>query len=130
MLTSPAGGKDEGQKSNYIGVTLEGQRWKAQIALRGGTTYLGLFDEEIKAAQAYDIAAYARRWRVCTLTKGDTRSKIVTGFNMEVHILEVGCQDSAHFLIETLLSLMHDEHSCSVKDARHPKCIGTSCSLS
>jgi hypothetical protein len=48
----------KGKSSKYKGVTkIKGrERWTAHITIRGKTRYLGTFDDEFKAAQAYNAA--------------------------------------------------------------------------
>lgn len=43
--------------SDYKGVTWDRNKWKARISYEGLTYNLGRFDDEIKAAQAYDRKA-------------------------------------------------------------------------
>ena len=48
----------KGKSSKYKGVTkIKGrERWTAHITIRGKTHHLGTFDDEFKAAQAYNAA--------------------------------------------------------------------------
>ena len=43
--------------SDYKGVTWDRNKWKARVSYKGVTYDLGRFDDEIKAAQAYDRKA-------------------------------------------------------------------------
>ena len=43
--------------SQYKGVSWNGKKWFAQIKINGITKYIGLYDNEIDAAKAYDLEA-------------------------------------------------------------------------
>jgi len=51
--------KSAGGTSKYKGVCWNklARKWYAQIKIKGQSTYLGLFVEEVAAARAYDVAA-------------------------------------------------------------------------
>jgi len=44
--------------SRYKGVGRDGGRWKGRIRVSGKLIHLGLYDDEIDAAKAYDVAAH------------------------------------------------------------------------
>lgn len=43
--------------SQYKGVSKQGHKWKSTVNANGHRTYVGLFDDEIAAAVAYDLVA-------------------------------------------------------------------------
>lgn len=49
--------KKEGCSSEYIGVYKSGLKWAACISIKGKSKYLGLYDDEIDAAKAYNKEA-------------------------------------------------------------------------
>lgn len=54
-------GKQANNTAGYKGVfySIRARRWRAQIRVKGKSIHLGLFDETVDAAKAYNIAALA-----------------------------------------------------------------------
>jgi len=55
--TGPVKRKDRPKSSQFVGVMRHGDRWKVKITHEGKEYYLGLFDDEIEAALAWDAKA-------------------------------------------------------------------------
>ena len=50
-------GRRSFSKEKYKGITKHGAQWLAQICHEGNSQYLGLYDDPVSAAKAYDLAA-------------------------------------------------------------------------